>query len=164
MATCVTPSDASQSESASRSSVIVPNVRISFVGFPAGPGTIRQATTVFLWMSSPQHRSYTTSIGASHPTAERGAHPFTECAVRASRAGSDSRWCLGAPGSKFQAGSQHQLEPDLLTLGPSDRHDSRCPPHFHPPVVPVGHGEVPRERERVIREESDEPRNLQSGW
>jgi hypothetical protein len=57
IATWVQPFPASQSANASSSSVIVPKVRISFTGRPSGPGTTRQATTVRLWMSSPQHRS-----------------------------------------------------------------------------------------------------------
>jgi hypothetical protein len=48
---------ASQSESTSNSPVIVPKVRLTLVGAPAGPGTIRHATTVRLWTSSPQHRA-----------------------------------------------------------------------------------------------------------
>src|SRR6476620_6398907 len=48
------------------SAVIVPNVRTVVAAVPRGPGSERQATILFLWMSSPQHRSKTTSI----------AHPF----------------------------------------------------------------------------------------
>lgn len=57
MATCVQPAAASQSLSASRSLVVVPNVRSALVGGPAGPGTTRHATTVRLWTSRPQQRS-----------------------------------------------------------------------------------------------------------
>jgi len=32
---------------------------------PCGPGSDRQATIVFLWISSPQHRSWITSIAHS---------------------------------------------------------------------------------------------------
>ena len=59
----VTPRDANHAASRSRSSVIVPNVRTSFSTPPPGPGTIRQATTLRLWTSNPQHRSSTTCIG-----------------------------------------------------------------------------------------------------
>jgi len=34
--------------------------------------------------------------------------------------GSNNRWCLGTPGSKLWAGSQHQARPDLI-------HAAACP-------------------------------------
>src|SRR4051812_17635993 len=61
MATAVQPAAPSQSTSCSRSAVIVPKVRTSLTGRPCGPGTIRQATTVFLCTATPQQRGYTTS-------------------------------------------------------------------------------------------------------
>src|SRR6266540_7417486 len=68
MATWVQPASSSQSASCSRSSVIVPKLQISLRGLPSAPGVIRHAVTTFLWMSSPQQRSYTTSIAS--PPAE----------------------------------------------------------------------------------------------
>src|SRR4051812_41486052 len=59
---CVTPNWSSQSDSASRSRVIVPNVRIVRSTRPSDDVTSTQATTVFLWTSSPQHRSCSTCI------------------------------------------------------------------------------------------------------
>jgi hypothetical protein len=62
IATCVQPAATSQSTNASRSAVIVPNVRISLRGVAPAPGTIKQATIVFLCTSTPQQRVCTTSM------------------------------------------------------------------------------------------------------
>src|SRR3990172_1487474 len=62
MATCVHPSAASQSASASNSPVMALNVRVSLFGWPRGPGVSKHATTALLCTSSPQHRSCRTSI------------------------------------------------------------------------------------------------------
>jgi hypothetical protein len=48
------PAAASQSASRSNSRVVVPQVRISSVRVAFGPGSRRQAATVFLCTSSPQ--------------------------------------------------------------------------------------------------------------
>jgi hypothetical protein len=62
MPTKVTPWATSQSRSASRSTVIVPNVRVSCTRLPPVPGVRTQATTVSLWTSRPQQRSTTVSM------------------------------------------------------------------------------------------------------
>src|SRR5262245_24840119 len=55
----------SQSDSASSSAVVAPNVRTSDLRRPLAAGVRRQATTIFLCTSSPQHRSNTVSIFTS---------------------------------------------------------------------------------------------------
>ena len=62
IATCVTPCSLSQLLNFSRSSLIDPKLRTCLCGWPLLPGTIEHATMSFLWISSPQHRSWTTSI------------------------------------------------------------------------------------------------------
>src|SRR3954465_15718177 len=81
IATCVTPAAPSQSASASRSAVIVPNVRTSFWSCPSASGTIRQATTVRLCRSSPQQRAYTTSILAGSFPDGRAGSPLLQTLV-----------------------------------------------------------------------------------
>lgn len=53
MATCVHLASNNQSESASKSRVMVLKLRTSCCQPPCGVGVIRQATTVFLWTSNP---------------------------------------------------------------------------------------------------------------
>src|SRR5262245_6238392 len=60
IATCVHPTQLSQSPSCSNSSVIVAKVRISL-----RPLLIRHATTILACTSKPQQHSYTTSIASS---------------------------------------------------------------------------------------------------
>src|SRR5438477_5866895 len=62
MATWVTPHARSQSASASRSRVIVPNCRFSFRFFPFPSAHNTQAVTPFLCTSNPQQHACSTSI------------------------------------------------------------------------------------------------------
>src|SRR6266704_3803281 len=87
-ATCVTPCAVNQSANASKSAVMVLKVRISLCGCLPAPGTTTQATTVSLCTSSPQQRSYTTSMDQtllSDWWPSRGVPQITDFAVRASR-------------------------------------------------------------------------------
>src|SRR5260370_24043467 len=61
-ATISTCKDASQSRQASRSAVIVENVRTWRCTLPSSPVSNTQATTFFLCTSIPQQRGYTTCI------------------------------------------------------------------------------------------------------
>src|SRR2546430_1982421 len=138
MATAVQPAATSQSTSCSRSAVIVPKERTSLTGRPCGPGTIRQATTVFLCTSTPQQRGYTTSTIV----------PLLVCALTLDRrcAGVPQAWSLRCVlsdrrrQSVLPEGTQVNLVRGLaapgkprpscvLTVVPSPY---RAAPHFHP--------------------------------
>src|SRR5581483_6811721 len=133
IATCVTPCSASQSANASGSAVVVGKVRICLVGSPgpALPGVSTHATTVCLWTSRPQPRSYSTSIADSsgRDGGGRGRPSSTSLlCVLPRHAGRNNRWCRGTPGSHSFAGSEHQATSDPL---PADRslRSSRGRPH-----------------------------------
>src|SRR4029453_6265103 len=65
-ATCVQPAARSQSTSRTSSPVVVPNVRTSWRrSSPRSPGARRQAVTLALCTSSPQHTAYRTSMASS---------------------------------------------------------------------------------------------------
>src|SRR5215210_1777679 len=62
MATWVQPTCVSQSSSASNSSVIVLNVRVTFCTLPSVAVVSTHATTNRLWMSTPQQQLWSTCI------------------------------------------------------------------------------------------------------
>src|SRR3954466_11649386 len=141
MATWVTPSAASQSASASRSAVIVPKVRTVLRAGSFIPDTITQATTLFLWMSSPQQRGYTMSIvDALHHVSRRsgGAHSAASV-MRASRY--RERQSVVPRGTRVQLknGLATPSQSDLATLTPCVHQHTRLS-HFHPRWCPTGHG------------------------
>ena len=68
MATWVQPRPASQSSRASRSSVIVLKVRVAFCTRPSSAVVRTQATTNFLWISSPQQHGYMTCMTRTSST------------------------------------------------------------------------------------------------
>jgi hypothetical protein len=114
IATWVTPLVARQSASWISSSVIVPKLRTSFTGWPLDPGMTRHATTVRLWISSPQHRSNKTSIVASSARRSRGGVLFSSVCCACLPDGSNNRWCLRTPRPKLWAGSRHQAPADPI--------------------------------------------------
>jgi hypothetical protein len=59
---------------------MVPNVRTSLLSAPPELATSRQATTLRLWTSIPQHRACTTSMGRSSPF-QQGTHVWTAAGV-----------------------------------------------------------------------------------
>lgn len=65
IATSVTRCTDNQSRNASRSAVVVPNVRVPLLREPSGPGRRTDATTASLCTSRPAQRSATTSTGHS---------------------------------------------------------------------------------------------------
>src|SRR6266536_3964561 len=142
MATWVTPPSASQSDMANRSHVMVEKVRISLRGLPWGPGVTRQATTLFLCTSRPAQRGKRTSM-LLLLRRWAGCPLFTDSAARASRdRGSDSGWCLGAPGSNSGTGSQHQMQPDLTTPTARKRRSAVAAPFSFVGGAPQGHGQL----------------------
>ena len=105
IATWVQPAAASQSAKASRSSVIVPKVRTAWRGRRPGRGVTRQATTVFLCTSSPQHRSYSASMAPPSEWQPDGAPTMYRFCCACFPAGSHRRWCRATPRSNWSAGS-----------------------------------------------------------
>src|SRR6266566_979518 len=109
MATCVHPHASSQAESASKSTVIVPKVRISWLQPPCPSGVNTQATTVFLWTSKPAHRSYmmciTTSVGRRH-----GGHGHLKRQILTCVLKGNSWRCLQVSGSDCWSGSGHHYQ------------------------------------------------------
>src|SRR5918911_3612341 len=141
MAAWVTPSAASQSDSASRSAVMVPKVRTVRRACPFSPDTITQATTLFLWMSSPQQRGYTMSIVdvLRHVSRRSGGAHSAASVMRASRY--RERQSVVPRGTRVQLknGLATPSQPDLATLTPCGKqHTPRR--HFHPRWRPTGHG------------------------
>src|SRR5947209_16704787 len=122
MATMEQLASSSQSRSRIRSSVIVPKVRITLLGLPSGPGTIRQATTVLAWISNPQHRSWTTSIVRSFPRLEGVSRPERLVCVLLRRG--QQTVVPGGTQVKLMNGLGAPALPDLGPCQPS--------PHFHP--------------------------------
>src|SRR6266849_9294165 len=136
MATWVTPPSANQSKSRSNSRVVVPKVRISLQGRPSGPGTIRQATTVFLCTSRPAQRGYSTSMGSSWDGGAGSRHE-RESATRASPVG-EQQWVV-PPGARVKLvdglTAPVYLDLDARTV---PGNSSRCAAYFHPGWCPAG--------------------------
>src|SRR5262245_27781712 len=65
MATWLTRCPASQSDRASRSAVMVENVRTCSTGLPGRSQQRTQTTTLSLWTSMPAQRGYRVSMGGS---------------------------------------------------------------------------------------------------
>src|SRR6266567_1277420 len=145
MATCVQPAATSQSTSCSRSTVIVPKVRTSLVGRPCAPGTIKQATTVALCTSTPQHRACTTSIlvlpsvllSCSLPTV-RGNAPVSDSEVRAPLPGATVGATWGHSGQSSARARSTRQTPTFVRPHRLLSTIPRAAPHFHPRWWPTG--------------------------
>src|SRR5207244_7867379 len=118
MATWVALPARSQSPSASSSSVVVPNVRMSFERCPCESTCSRHATTVALCTSSPQQCGYCTCIKFYLlPVIRHCARGQVSqrCELRLRGRWSNARhrqWCRATPRSDCCTGSTHQTEPD----------------------------------------------------
>src|SRR4029453_17116406 len=122
MATWVTPNSPSHLPRSSRSPVIVPNVRTSFVTCPASSRIRTHATTVFLCTSNPAHRLKITSIGLLPAGARPGGafwdytllHVLMLCGQRRSSPPNSSwfEWATRSDcGTGFAAPQSYDLRP-----------------------------------------------------
>src|SRR5689334_11101983 len=109
MTTCVISRLVNQADKASRSAVIVLNVRVSLRGWPFGPGVRQQTATVFLCTSRPATCVYRISMGVApwHAGRDNTAMkmPFLrDSGVRASqpRLGTPMLWAFQPPGPSVE--------------------------------------------------------------
>src|SRR6266516_3614905 len=136
-ATCSTCPSVSQWSSSMSPLVVVAKVRIAFSMVPCCWVSNRHPTTVFWWISKPQHRSYTTCIRSLLSEAESlyERYDTKQSGERCGRKNSflhvlTYRWrqssLRNAPGSASNAGSLTPTFNDLVS--------PLCwiLPHFHP--------------------------------
>jgi len=140
MAMCVTPQPPSQSASASRSAVIVPQVLTRRRTVPSGSVSSTHATTLRLWTSIPQHRGWTTClVPSSSRRGRRGGGYGQRSPTCSSPRGWRHSALLDAP---RPASSPRADAPAHSGLRASATAASL--PHFHPRRCPVGAASILR--------------------